>query len=542
MTFDAIKKAVKDYCNLSSQDADTRVGESINQHYRRVTSLIGMDSTRFVTRSATTTAGVRYVTFSEIEKIDRVIDTTDSTAIRVLTEVEMSQQRATQPATGAPNAWALQATGASSVTVLLDNLPQTSYSLQADGWATVADLMGNDSPAFPESFHNILTWFVLAEELLKKEKVAIAAAYEQKATKLQSDLVFHMANSETRDDRAGSARTSTGSSGGGSGGGSVGGTAYTQTALLTFDLGAGVAPFAVAEATAPTVTNLDADKLDGEDGTFYLNRANHTGSTDVAVTEITPVTTDRLIGRDTAGTGAAEQLTVGGGLEFTGSGGIQRSALTGDVTAAAGSNTTTIPADSITDAKLRESAATSVIGRSANSTGNPADITATTNNTVLARISNALSWVAGLVFDGAGAIQQIAFAATQSASSDANTLDDYEEGTWTPADGSGASLSLTLGTCQFVKIGQLVIAHYDITYPSTANGSASLISGLPFTCQTVTGWGGGLSQTNVATTITARVNSAATTFTFYDMSGTNIVNSTLSTRIVRGVLMYRASA
>lgn len=56
----------------------------------------------------------------------------------------------------------------------------------------------------------------------------------------------------------------------------------------------------------------------------------------------TSMATDRLLGRDTAGTGVAEELTVGGGLEFTGSGGIQRSALSGDVTAAAGSGSVTV--------------------------------------------------------------------------------------------------------------------------------------------------------------------------------------------------------
>lgn len=54
--------------------------------------------------------------------------------------------------------------------------------------------------------------------------------------------------------------------------------------------------------------------------------------------------TDRLLGRDTAGAGDTEELTVGGGVEFTGSGGIRRSALTGDVTASAGSNATTLAA------------------------------------------------------------------------------------------------------------------------------------------------------------------------------------------------------
>lgn len=86
--------------------------------------------------------------------------------------------------------------------------------------------------------------------------------------------------------------------------------------------------------------------------------------------------TDRLLGRDTAAAGDVEELTVSGGVEFTGAGGIQRSALTGDVTASAGSNATTIAANAVSDTKLRDSAALTVIGRAANSSGDPADIAA----------------------------------------------------------------------------------------------------------------------------------------------------------------------
>jgi hypothetical protein len=64
------------------------------------------------------------------------------------------------------------------------------------------------------------------------------------------------------------------------------------------------------------------------------------------------IATDRLIGRDTAGTGDPEQISVGGGLEFTGAAGIQRSALSGDVTASAGSNTTTLTDGVVSFAKL----------------------------------------------------------------------------------------------------------------------------------------------------------------------------------------------
>ena len=52
--------------------------------------------------------------------------------------------------------------------------------------------------------------------------------------------------------------------------------------------------------------------------------------------------TDRLLGRDASGAGDVEELTVGGGIEFTGTGGIQTSAFTGNVTKSAGGTTTTI--------------------------------------------------------------------------------------------------------------------------------------------------------------------------------------------------------
>jgi hypothetical protein len=63
-------------------------------------------------------------------------------------------------------------------------------------------------------------------------------------------------------------------------------------------------------------------------------------------------TTDRLLGRDTAAAGDAEEISVGGGIEFTGSQGIQTSAFTGDVTKTAGGTALTIAANAVTLAKL----------------------------------------------------------------------------------------------------------------------------------------------------------------------------------------------
>ena len=57
--------------------------------------------------------------------------------------------------------------------------------------------------------------------------------------------------------------------------------------------------------------------------------------------------TDRLIGRDSTGAGDPEEIAVSGGLEFTGSLGLQTSAFTGDVTKTAGGTALSIAADAV---------------------------------------------------------------------------------------------------------------------------------------------------------------------------------------------------
>ena len=64
----------------------------------------------------------------------------------------------------------------------------------------------------------------------------------------------------------------------------------------------------------------------------------------------------------------------------------------------------------------------------------------------------------------------------------ANTLDDYEEGTWTP---SGPSLGIaTTHKAIYRKIGEIVVAYCDITYNSSPADTAQAtgLNGLPFTC------------------------------------------------------------
>lgn len=80
---------------------------------------------------------------------------------------------------------------------------------------------------------------------------------------------------------------------------------------------------------------------------------------------------------------------------------------------------------------------------------------------------------------------QITFPAAQSASADANTLDDYEEGTWTPAiafGGAAVGVTYTAQTGYYLKVGSMVTAwaRIDLSNKGSSTGSMT-ITGFPFT-------------------------------------------------------------
>ena len=89
----------------------------------------------------------------------------------------------------------------------------------------------------------------------------------------------------------------------------------------------------------------------------------------------------------------------------------------------------------------------------------------------------------------------VAFPATQVASADANTLDDYEEGTWTPDVVNNTSSSTwSSQDGNYIKIGSFVSAwgRCDAGNSGTA-GTTLILTGLPFahpgTTRTTGIWG-----------------------------------------------------
>jgi hypothetical protein len=87
------------------------------------------------------------------------------------------------------------------------------------------------------------------------------------------------------------------------------------------------------------------------------------------------------------------------------------------------------------------------------------------------------------------AVNHVQFPATQVPSADANALDDYEEGTFTPVltfqtpGDLAVTYSVQIGT--YTKIGRLVSCCLSVVssaFTHTTAANACLISGLPFAC------------------------------------------------------------
>jgi len=160
----------------------------------------------------------------------------------------------------------------------------------------------------------------------------------------------------------------------------------------------------------------------------------------------------------------------------------------------------------------------------------------------------------GLITAGGG---QVAFPATAAPSADANTLDDYEEGNWTPVlwDDSlsnGESQSYTIQVGRYTKIGRIV--HFQATIVVAGLGTLTTsqhakIGGLPFTSNSganvntgvAVGFGGVLSITanqSVSATISSN-NDFIGLFLWDDSTGSTIM--TISELTLNGQLLIGGS-
>lgn len=117
--------------------------------------------------------------------------------------------------------------------------------------------------------------------------------------------------------------------------------------------------------------------------------------------------------------------------------------------------------------------------------------------------SGAITSTGALDISGAAA-GQVAFPASQNASAGANTLDDYEEGTFTPGmtiNASATGITFTTQTGYYTKIGRQVTVAADVTLSSKgASAGSVLFTGLPFSVSFVAASAAFGSWSNLTTT------------------------------------------
>lgn len=152
---------------------------------------------------------------------------------------------------------------------------------------------------------------------------------------------------------------------------------------------------------------------------------------------------------------------------------------------------------------------------------------------------------------------QIAFPATQVPSADANTLDDYEEGAWTPTltFATPGNLSVAYAANSrigvYTKVGRTVFLSFIITtstFTHTTASGACRITGLPFTSANVTNqnaYGGctwqGITKANYSDVVPAVfANNAIVNFTISG-SGQNATNLTAADMPTGGTVVLNGN-
>lgn len=197
MTFTDIQTEASNRLNITSAEGLSRIGSYINQRYRRLTSSLGLNTTRRATQSINTVAGTATITFTSLEKIELVYITTNGREriIREMPYEEFRRRNVEEERSGIPTEYAVTAVTSNSVTIGLYPTPNAIISITADGLNNASTLSGSDVPAFPADFHDALVLGAMSDEFFKMEKYALAKDFELQFKSRESDLRMFLAKS-----------------------------------------------------------------------------------------------------------------------------------------------------------------------------------------------------------------------------------------------------------------------------------------------------------------------------------------------------------
>lgn len=177
------------------------------------------------------------------------------------------------------------------------------------------------------------------------------------------------------------------------------------------------------------------------------------------------------------------------------------------------------------------------------------DVTATNGTFSSVLSANTLSGVSVTSSFDVTVGRGVQFPATQSPSADANNLDDYEEGTWTPAysfsTGGTAGFVYSNQSGTYTKTGRGIIATFDNTVSTLGSGSGTAtLTGLPVAAIALSSGPVGLyaSMTSISGALTVLAVSTVLQIKIGGTTGTSDLNKTNMSATTRmsGTVAYQA--
>jgi hypothetical protein len=211
------------------------------------------------------------------------------------------------------------------------------------------------------------------------------------------------------------------------------------------------------------------------------------------------------------------------------------------------SSTKKVATDDLTVKNVRSNATTGILQVAGPATAATRIMTVPDANFTAARTDAAQSFTGDQTLSTGNLIigtsgKGIDFSATPGTGT-SELLADYEEGTWTPTDASGAGLSFTAtsNNCFYTKIGNQVTCVFSLTYPSTASAAAATIGGLPFTSKNTSASvaGGFTTFTSNGSDVVFLIGANDTIVGIRSITGiSGVTNVSLTTAQIRGVLQY----
>jgi len=257
-----------------------------------------------------------------------------------------------------------------------------------------------------------------------------------------------------------------------------------QTITLTGDVtGSGTGSFATIIANNAITTSKIADNQ-------------------VTYSKIQTISANRLMGNSTGSTANVAEIPLNSTLEFS-TGNLQRAALTGDVTATAGSNSTTIATGAVTTTKIADSNVTYVKIQNISSAkllGNPTAISASPSE---------ISLDSSLAFSTPGsALQRAALTGDVTASAGSN------------------STTIANSAVTYAKI-QNVTANKILGNPNAAGGAAAAPSEIGMSTSIEIS-AGNIQRAALTGDVTASANSNATTIASNAVTTTKIADANVT--------------